>query len=290
MVSQRFETTARFECPKCDKHVSATVEVPEPNWNADQLSESGSEGETEVKCPECRAVFYAFCANNVGSCEITLNDHPNTTVDAELAMYSPDEDDWVDYEAPDDPTSIFMDSYTHTGDLLAEHGGDGAHLVNRMIFVQQIGAFEAYLADTLINFVTDDEEALELLLEKDKELAKEKFSLAEIRRDKELVKRKVLEYLRSILYHNIPKVHALYRIVSKVDLLAMIDAKKDMLFKAIEHRHDCVHRNGRDKVGIRLNVFTKGYVQEVADVLRGLVEAIDEKLYPNPNMLDDIVF
>jgi hypothetical protein len=163
---------------------------------------------------------------HAGECSETLDDHPDTAVDAERAMYSPDEDDWVDYEAPDDPTSIFMDSCTHTGDLLAEHGGDGAHLVNRMIFVQQIGAFEADLADTLVNFVTDDEEALELLLEKDKELAKEKFSLAEIRRDKELVKRKVLEYLRSILYHNIPKVHALYRIVSKVDLLAMIDGKK----------------------------------------------------------------
>lgn len=36
----------------------------------------------------------------------------------------PDPDEWVDYSVPDDPFTIFMNSYHHTGDLLADHGSD----------------------------------------------------------------------------------------------------------------------------------------------------------------------
>lgn len=50
---------------------------------------------------------------------------------------------------PDDPFTIFMDSYHHTGDMLADFGGNGGHhLLNRMIFSHQVTALEAYLGDT----------------------------------------------------------------------------------------------------------------------------------------------
>jgi hypothetical protein len=82
---------------------------------------------------------------------------------------------WVDYDIPENPFTIFMDSYHHTGDLLAEYGSDsGFHLVNRMIFSQQITALEAYLGDTLIKAVLIDREAINRLLTKDAELSKER--------------------------------------------------------------------------------------------------------------------
>src|SRR5690606_37075467 len=85
-----------------------------------------------------------------------------------LEHSEPEPDDWLDYEAPANPYRVFMDSYHHTGDLLADHGGvRGDHLVNRMIFSQQITALEAYLGDTLLNEVMGDKAAMQRLIDKD---------------------------------------------------------------------------------------------------------------------------
>jgi|SRR5271157_1788796 len=85
---------------------------------------------------------------------------------------------------PYNPFTIFMDSYHHTGDLLADHGKDsGGHLLNRMVFSHQITALEAYLGDTLMKEVMADKAAMQRLIDQDDDLAKEKFTLAEISKD-----------------------------------------------------------------------------------------------------------
>jgi len=190
----------------------------------------------------------------------------------------PEPDEWVDYSVPDDPLTVFMSSYHHTGDLLADYGGDsGGHLVNRMIFSHQITAMEAYLADRLINQVERDPEAFRRLLGQDEELAKEKFTLAEISRDPALVGKRVREYLRSIQYHNLAKVDVLYNIALGVRILNLI-TDKPRLFKAVLLRHDCVHRNGFDKEGTELRIFTKVFVQETADLIKTFIENIERSL------------
>jgi hypothetical protein len=45
--------------------------------------------------------------------------------------------------------------------------------------------------------------------------------------------------------------------------------EKATLFKAVILRHDCVHRNGFDKDGNELKVFTKAFVQNTADLICG---------------------
>jgi hypothetical protein len=191
---------------------------------------------------------------------------------------APDPDEWADYSVPDDPFTIFMSSYHQTGDLLADHGSDsGGHLVNRMIFSHQITAMEAYLADKLINEIKVDVDACQLLIDKDDDLAKEKFTLAEIAKDPALVKRKVREHLRSIQYHNLAKVDVLYNIAFGIRILNLAQ-EKPKLFKAVMLRHDCVHRNGFDTDGNELKVFTKAFVQDTADLIKAFVQNIEKAL------------
>jgi hypothetical protein len=278
LMPSRYETSASFVCPECKLFVSTNIAVPELSFTGERTSETTSEGPVEVGCPSCKETFSGYCYNSMGDCDITLDDHRDTEIQAELAHYT--DDDWTSYDTPDDPMAIFLDSYHHTGDLLTEHGGEGAHLVNRMIFAQQIGALETYLADTLVNVVTEDEAAMKRLIASDVELRAKKFSLAEIGASKDFVEKEVLVYLRSIVYHNLPKVRALYKIAINVDLFELLGASKDKLFKAIEYRHDCVHRNGYDSEGNRLEIFTKPYVQETADIMNALVMEIEKKIYP----------
>ncbi|PWR21206.1 hypothetical protein [Zavarzinia aquatilis] len=187
----------------------------------------------------------------------------------------PEPDEWGEYDVPSNPFSIFMDSYRQTSLLLVDHGkDDGRDLVNRLVFSHQVTALEAYLGDTLINTVAGDADAMQRLISGDEELSREKFTLAEIRNDPDLVGRRVREHLRAILYHNLAKVDVLYNIALGIRILNLT-SNKDALFKAVKLRHDCVHRNGFDKDGNELVVFTKMFVSETADVIRSFVESIE---------------
>ncbi|MGE3474166.1 MAG: hypothetical protein AB7H70_00015 [Rhodospirillaceae bacterium] len=192
-----------------------------------------------------------------------------------LEHEEPEPDEWVDYDVPSNPFSIFMDSYRQTSLLLDDHGkDDGRDLVNRLVFSHLVTALEAYLGDTLINAVAGDADAMQRLIDGDDELSKEKFTLAEIRKDPDLVERRVREYLRAILYHNLAKVDVLYNIALSIRILNLT-SNKDDLFKAVKLRHDCVHRNGFDKNGNELVVFTKTFVSETANVIRSFVETVE---------------
>lgn len=187
-----------------------------------------------------------------------------------------------DYDLPDDPYSISMASLREASRLLLDRRSDyGGALLYRMIFSHLITALEAYLADTLIKAVLVDKAAMRRLLERDNELGKQRFSLGEIGKASNLVEKKVHEYLLSIRYHNLAKVDFLYKTALQV---AILDLSKDKatLFKAIEIRHDCVHRNGFDKEGNPLAVLTDQYVQETADLIMDFVEKINEQVHGPP--------
>ncbi|MGV2981966.1 hypothetical protein ACERNI_17495 [Camelimonas sp. ID_303_24] len=193
-----------------------------------------------------------------------------------LEHAEPEPDDWLDYEAPANPYRVFMNSYHQTGDLLADHGGvRGDHILNRMIFSQQITALEAYLGDTLLNEVMSDKEAMQRLIDKDEDLAREKFTLSEVSKDPGLVEREVRTHLRKVMYHNLKKVDVLYNIALGVRILNLA-SDKGRLFKAVLLRHDCVHRNGFDKDGTEIDVFTQAFVQDTADLIKAFVESIQK--------------
>lgn len=142
----------------------------------------------------------------------------------------PEPDEWLDSAPPDDPFWVFMESYRGTIGLLAGQGAeDGRHLVNRMVFSHQVTALETYLGDTLINEVFSDTEVLERLLDGDKDLSKEKFTLPEIAKDPGLINRKVREHLRSVLYHNLQKVDVLYHVALGVRILDLANDKRALI-------------------------------------------------------------
>lgn len=280
---QEFESHISFICPYCEKHSESAVYVPEPEWALfDRMSDVYSEGTTDVTCSECSSDFEAYVQNYASGCEVTLNDFPDVDVDASMAFYTPDPDEYYEpeYEIPDNPHTIFNQSYTETTDMLESYGDDsGNSLINRMVFVQQVTALEAYLSDTLIKSCSSDDRIVKKILSKNKQLIKEKYTLEEIASNPSLVKDKVLEFLYKITFHNLRQVIPLYMHAFDINILEPLsDDQKSQLFSAILHRHDCVHRNGYDKDGNQLDVFTKQYVLEVANISKAIVDQIRKKL------------
>jgi hypothetical protein len=146
-----------------------------------------------------------------------------------------------------------------------------------MIFSHQVTALESYLGDTLMKAVLADKAAMLRIATEDIELAKERFSLAQIASATDLLDATVREYLRSILYHNLGRVDFLYRTALETPILGLAHDKAE-LFKAVTFRHDCVHRNGFDKDGVKLTVFTKQFIQATADLIKAFVTAIETRI------------
>jgi len=278
MFMQKFVSDIRFECPACNKWVQTQADIPEPNWGAaEKTSELISEDEVVITCPKCKEEFSGFANNSPYECSITLYDFPNTFVDAEPASFTP-EDEWLDQYSDPDPHETFMDSYRHSQEILRDHGGEnGNHLINRMVFTQQVTALEAYLGDTLIRAVKDNPLALSRLAEKDTTLNESKHKLSDIAANPSFVTDKVIGYLRGLVYHNIQKVDLLYRTALEIRIFGDGDLNGRLL-EAIKYRHDCVHRNGNDKDGNRLDIFTKAYVGSVADLMRDLVDRVERDM------------
>ena len=151
-----------------------------------------------------------------------------------------------------------------------------------MVFSHQVTALEAYLGDTLIKEVLADKAARTRLMTEDRELAKEQFSLAQIAAaTDDLVETRIIEYLRSIQYHNLEKVDFLYRTIFQIPILKLAQDTTGLL-KAVRLRHDCVHRNGFDKDGNELTVFTKQFVQDTADLIKEFVAEIEKQIRARP--------
>ena len=192
-----------------------------------------------------------------------------------LQHEEPEPDNWLEYEPPNSPYLSFLTASAETIELLNDRGTlYGTSNINRMLFTQQIVALEAYLCDTLVAEVGRDKKAQDRLISQAQGLSDAKFTLEAIRSTPDFAKTKVREYLRDILYHNLEKVDVLYRIALGIRILPLA-TDKGSLMRAILRRHDCVHRNGYDKQGNKLDDFTQAYVLATALLVRQFVEAIE---------------
>ena len=216
---------------------------------------------------------------DASGCEIKSDDGQINATTGPPFFSVPEDADWTDEFFAKDPHAIYVSASTDLNKFLDAHAGDGESFINRMVFSQHISALEAYLSDTLLKEVTDKRNSALALVEKDDDLGKRRFTLKEIAGDADLVSNTVLSYLRSVVYHNLPRVNALYRIVFTVDLFGLFDDdERSKLMAAINHRHDCVHRNGRNDQGETLGIFTVDYVKEISTILRKLVDGVEDRL------------
>jgi hypothetical protein len=279
-------TTASFECPVCKREACATIEVPEVDWCVEPLSDSLSEDDGEMECDQCGKFFAINIQNSPAGCFIEMVDHPNVDVDAEEAPFASDdsqENEWLNDFIPQSPYDVYNSNYHHLGEVLSEcSGGESgvirrsAAVIQRMIFAETISSMEAYLGDTLISAVLANPKAMQRLTIRDKDLSEEKVSLNAILANPNVVSDKIRVHLKGLLYHNLPKVAAIFRIALEVNIFPNEDLKVRLL-KFVQLRHDVVHRNGKDKNGEELS-FPAEWVMEAMEDVRMFVQNVQSSV------------
>jgi hypothetical protein len=280
---QHFETAIYFRCPKCHVANYISVEVPQFDFNVDRTRDLTSEGPIFFECPNCEWEFDGQAVCSYAGCEVTLSGFDDLRFTGDTPMFSPEEDDfWSGYEPPENPYEIFTETHSEMMELAeVEIRVSDPQLIFRMIFSQIIAAAEAYLADTLIRNVVGHSEATRKLLGQDRHINQEKFTLSQLADNAEFLQDTIRSYLRSILYHNIDRVRALFRFSLDIEIKTS-DEDWVFLLEAIQYRHDCVHRNGYSAEGHRLTVFTREYIQQTGVVASRLVSSIEERVNPPP--------
>lgn len=263
----------RFLCPECGEHSLSTVEVPDAVYDQVKKALYGH-GFFDLSCFECSQVLTASVENFSNNVEVRLPAYPDTLVETDPARetFYPHH-----YEAPpENPWGRFLEAFDQLRAVMQKVGSDsdGSHMVNRMVFAQHISAFEAYLAETLVRNVEADPKAIRKLVEADPTLKQMKFDLATFLDEPDIVLTRVRSHLRNIVYHKLPQVNGLYQNALGVKILAD-KAESDFLTKAVRLRHDCVHRNGFDKEGVKLDAFTPKYIEDVSVTLTQLVGRVE---------------
>lgn len=272
----RYGSDIEFLYPECGERVGDRIAVPETYWSGDDADERFVEDDAFVECSECDAGFDLHVQNSDGAIAVMIHGHEDVTVDASHAfMTEPDEPDYDDLDVPPDPASNLIQTLVEVQQVLKlASTGFYTPTVSRMAFIQQFAGFEAYLSDTLIGQIVGKPAVLKRALTAIDELRDMKLPLVAVSEDPDIVKRTVAAHLRDLMYHNFTKIGSIWHATLGFHMFPDRDVRARM-HKAVPIRHDCVHRNGKDKEGNERLEVTDSFVGQVDADMRAVVRHVE---------------
>ncbi|MBW4667923.1 MAG: hypothetical protein KME60_10950 [Cyanomargarita calcarea GSE-NOS-MK-12-04C] len=209
----------------------------------------------------------------------------------EADFYPPNDNDYDEYYSSvilsnTDFYGTFLESlekieallYAEVPVINQENTVDVRQYLFRLLYINVITVLETFLSDAFINTVLQKRVLIRKFVESNPEFAKQKFSLQELFSTVDKIDDEVKKYLSSQMWHNLKKVKPMYK--ATLDIEFPEDLKK--FFKAIDVRHDLVHRNGKSKSGEEIILTPENMKELVADI-RKLVDYIHNQ-FGNNNM------
>lgn len=257
--------TVRFTCPECGEEVvSDAMGVPSPNYAAENNSDSMNYEDYEVVCEHCDHCFPITIYNSMYEGDVEVEDVDDVAVEEE---YAEEEDDYGNYVfdvTPEQLTNVLAEIETLSA--------PSKEYLYRQLYAGAITSMEAFLSSTLLKVVLSSTENKRKFVEKYLPYRDEHISFANIYEQMDKVDIKIQETLRGLMYHNLGKIKPIYKDVLNIDLGDIRD-----IMKAVQIRHDIVHRSGKDKNG-NLHDIKKEDVTTLVEKVSFLMSAVSSKL------------
>ena len=144
----------------------------------------------------------------------------------------------------------------------------------RMIYANVISSMEAYLSKTNISIVLNDDISFWNFV-KHFDWGKEKIEIQNIKEVYDGMNIRVQTKLTEVLYHNIPKVKAMYEKILGINILQ--DSKElEFLTHAVSVRHDLVHRNGRKTTVGAIDEYHSISLEMITELIQHVDKLIEE--------------
>lgn len=270
--------TLKWRCPKCGtENESDAFTVPTPNYVAETHHDSIESEWYEDCCSNCGHCINVELYNGFygGTLEVDLDNEEVLNIDVEY----PEEDDaWYDKELFD-ATHADVIKVMEKIDSLDE---DMKSFLYKLLYANLITSMEAYLSDTLIKYVTENDEYLRKFTETYKPFKNQTFTANDIFNRMDHLKDIVKGELRELMYHNLPKIKGIFMDSMGVDIGVIKD-----LYKAVLIRHDIVHRNGKNKEG-KEHVITKENVEQLCAQVNEFIYNMECQLPPTVTSEEEI--
>lgn len=265
--------TVRFTCPECGEEVvSDAMGVPSPNFAAENNSDSMNYEDYEVVCENCDHCFPVTIYNSMYEGEIEVEGIDDVAVEEE---YAEEEDDYENYVFDVTPEQL-----TNVLDEIETLSAPTKEYLYRQLYAGAITSMEAFLSSTLLKAVLSSTENKRKFVEKYLPYRDEHISFANIYEQMDNMDSKIQETLRGLMYHNLGKIKPIYKDVLDIDLGDIRE-----IMKAVQIRHDIVHRSGKDKDG-NLHSIKKEDVTTLVEKVSFLMSTVSSKL-PVGNPFDE---
>lgn len=144
--------------------------------------------------------------------------------------------------------------------------------LKKQIFVSTITCLETYLSDAFINTVLSNKKYLKSFFTSFNDFKKEKLTMSDLFEKVDQAEEIAKNKMSGILYHNIRQVSNLYK--STLDISF---PEFNKIARYVSQRHDCVHRNGKNKDG-KILILNKEAIEKVIDDVKDFIEKIDKQL------------
>ncbi|VWX51754.1 hypothetical protein [Novosphingobium sp. 9U] len=286
-LQPEFESFISFTCPKCSAENRDVISVPTADW--DDEDQGPVERLQSHICGRCLMQHRLLVKNLKDRIIIKLVEFPRVEVSASQAYWSEGSEEGIyPWELPnDDAYDVFMLAMKDVLELTeSPHAEFFKKTLARMAFVQLFAALEAYLSDTLLTRVFDDNELLKRVVAGVKGMKELKFTLADIVGNPDFVKHTVASALNKISFHNLITTNENYNIAFGFSIFRNDDERR-RLVEAVEIRHDCVHRNGKTVDGKERDEVHFGYVRLIAMLFENMVLHIEGGIHGENFLPDD---
>ena len=156
-----------------------------------------------------------------------------------------DEDYGVIIEERNEPFRKLCDRLELSQEALNLEGSESAKsLVQKLVFVSVITAFESFLWETIVYWVDNDEAVIRNIVTKIEVFRVKEMKLGEIFQRHANLKDEIKGYLQNLTWHNWGRVRPLFTHGLEIEIPSF-EPFNDSRLK----RHDIVHRSGFTKVG-----------------------------------------
>ncbi len=142
----------------------------------------------------------------------------------------------------------------------------------RLLYANVVSALEVYLSGNFINRVLSNGDLMREFVKTTDEFKKEKILFSEIYQKIDGMKTRIIDMLGKFSWHRLDRIENMYS-----DTFGINFPKNEEIYKAIQIRHDIVHRNGENKKGEIIPI-TKDDVSRIIESVLNFVEGIDQKI------------
>jgi hypothetical protein len=262
-----------FSCRRegCEELVEEVLEVSEPDFTAERMSDGDAVEDHDVACPACGKDYVVETWSSFGGVTANLGGEEIP------ARVLPDYDDYLlSYTPSSDTEADYVDARDDLMELYDVQSGAPEGILNRMVFSQLVALMEAYLSDKILRLVTDHAEIKARVVGNADFLKDHSLKLAEVLADPAKAESIFRLGLQKILYHDLAKVEKLYKIALRSDAFPNDAADRQVLEEAVLIRHDCVHRNGRRMDGTT-HLIDDAMIRRLVIALNELVEHVEAR-------------